>query len=66
LAAQELDALLESMGLRRSALGIAGRFIASSWLRRSRRSAGVLAMLLVSRRPVTRARELAAMRLRAR
>lgn len=66
LAAQELDAVLESMGLRRSALGIAGRFIASSWLRRSRRSAGVLAMLLVSRRPVTRACELAAMRLRAR
>jgi hypothetical protein len=66
LAPPELAALLGSMGLRSSALTIARRFIAAPWLRRSRRSAGVLAMLLVSRRPVMRARELAAMRLRAR
>ena len=63
LSEERLEAVLKSMGLRHRSLQIGDHFLRRPRLRRSRRFAGVLAMLMVSRRPLQRAFKLLRMRL---
>jgi len=60
---ERLEALLKGMGLRHRSLQIGDHFLKRPGLRRSRRFAGVVAMLMVSRRPLLRLARLARMRL---